>query len=188
MNKKYIITWCPLYHARPEREVKSKERKTICYFFFLEMLKRYWLKCELNMNCFLCSAPRVCVKTTDAETHQVKKLPLVAIRFFLQSFRKRLSFRKKEESPVMRRRTKSQVAFKRKRKKRRSEMIFQYLTDRRGWEKEEQWRVGFQLCAQSFNYALTFSITLSLSQLFPSIFWNFSEWSVYLWFFSSYYN
>ena len=82
MDKTHIITLCPLYHSRPEREIESKVRKTVCYFFLLEVLKRYWSKCELNMSCFLCSAARVCVKTTDAEAHQVKKLSLVVITFF----------------------------------------------------------------------------------------------------------
>ena len=80
MDKTHIITLCPLYHSRPEREIESKVKKTV--YFLLEMLERYWSKCELNMSCFLCSAPRVCVKTTDAEAHQVKKLSLVVITFF----------------------------------------------------------------------------------------------------------
>ena len=167
MNKTHIITLCPLYHARPEREIKSKVRKTVCYFFLLEVLKRYWSKCELNMSCFLCSAPRVCVKTTDAEAHQVKKLSLVVITFFLQSFRKRLSFRKKEESPVMRRRTKSQVAFKRKRTKGRSEMIYSNILQI-GEDERRRSSGGWV-----FNYALNRSIMLSLFQL-CSYFLNYS--------------
>ena len=142
-------------------------RKTVCYFFLLEVLERYWSKCELNMSCFLCSAARVCVKTTDAEAHQVKKLSLFVIRFFLQSFRKRLSFRKKEESPVMRRRTKSQVAFKRKRMKIRSEIIYSNILQI-GEDERRRSSGGWV-----FNYALNRSIMLSLFQL-CSYFLNYS--------------
>ena len=118
------------------------------------------------MSCFLCSAARVCVKTTDAEAHQVKKLSLFVIRFFC-SFRKRLSFRKKEESPVMRRRTKSQVAFKRKRMKIRSEIIYSNILQI-GEDERRRSSGGWV-----FNYALNRSIMLSLFQL-CSYFLNYS--------------
>ena len=88
-------------------------------------------------------------------------------QIFLQSFRKRLSFRKKEESPVMRRRTKSQVGFKRKRMKRRSEMIYSNILQI-GEDERRRSSGGWV-----FNYALNRSIMLSLSQL-RSHFLNYS--------------